>query len=134
MKYFLIVAIFLGCGCSSQSRVGEVAQADTTLIAKADTDILFQSVENSFNNNDRKRLKRQYPKTLEKIEKRKPLSLQDIKNLTRSGISDPEIIEEISKTHSIFYLTPPDEKELEDAGVSNRVIEHMKETSDTHYY
>jgi len=82
---------------------------------------------------DRNRLNRYYPKTLERIDKYQRLSLQDIINLTRSGVTDNVIIYEISATRSIFYLTPDDEKQLQQAGVSNKVMDAMKETSDTRY-
>jgi len=79
---------------------------------------------------DLKRLERHYPKTLEKIEDNRPLSIQDIKNLTRAGVADAVIIHEISTTRSIFYLSPEEEQELKQAGVSHAVINHMKNTSD----
>jgi len=82
---------------------------------------------------DRNRLERSYPSTLEKIDDQRTLNLQDIKNLTRSGVADSVIIHEIQATRSIFYLTPEEVDELKHAGVSQRVISHMLETGKTHY-
>lgn len=82
---------------------------------------------------DRTRLEYKYPQTLAKIDKKQHLSVQDIKNLTRSGIADPVIIYEISATHTIFYLTPEDEDELRYAGVSEKVIDHMRKTGESRY-
>jgi len=82
---------------------------------------------------DKKRLYRYYPSTLTKIENNDSLSLQDIKNLTRIGVSDDVIIYEIGATASLFYLTPDDETELEQAGVSYRVIQAMKNSGGLTY-
>lgn len=93
-----------------------------------DISLILSSLEQG----DRKRLERNYPNTLTRIDQIKPLSLQDIKNLTRSGVSDTIIIYEISLTRSVFFLTPDDEKELQMAGVSEKVINHMKIGSPLH--
>ena len=82
---------------------------------------------------EHKRLKRNSPDTLKKIEKNKPLNLYDIKVMTRSGVSDDAIISAIETTHSTFFLTSADVTDLRQAGVSQRVLEKMNETGKYHY-
>lgn len=82
---------------------------------------------------NRDRLERHYPKTLEKLDNQRPLRMIDVINLTRAGFSDREIIHEIHATRSSFYLTPDDEQTLEQAGVSKRVIDEMKDSAYTRY-
>ena len=128
MKNPLAIAIFLiACSCESTSYVATL-QSDS-LVAGA---IPINS-QMGLTKEDKKRLERHYPKTLEKIEKHHRLNIQDIKNMTRIGVSDDVIIYEISATRSFFFLTPDDERELEQAGVSNHVINAMKDTIEDRY-
>ena len=96
----------------------------------AENEPTFQTVNysNFLTEDDRRRLYRTYPITLEKIEENKALSLQDIKNLTRSGVSDDAMIRLIAATRSYYFLTPEDVEELQQAGVSNKVIKQMDQT------
>ena len=127
MKPFCIAIALLFCGCSSNSYLATL-QSDSLV---AGTIPINASM--GLTKEDKSRLERHYPKTLEKIEKHHRLNLQDIKNLTRIGASDDVIIYEISSTRSFFFLTPDDEEELQQAGVSNRVIDAMKDTIQDQY-
>lgn len=87
------------------------------------------ALEQKLTPDDIERLKRHYPKTLQRLENYKPLYMQDIINMTRAGVSDDTIIHEIHLTRSSFYLTPQNEQTLLQAGVSKRVINEMMDTA-----
>lgn len=70
------------------------------------------------------------PYTLHKIDRRQQLSLNDIKEMSKNGINDHVIINEIKSTNSVFYLTTADIIDLKDAGVSQRVIDFMIQTGE----
>lgn len=91
------------------------------------------AMEHRLTDEDMHRLRRHYPNTLERICHHDPLLLQDIINLTRAGVSDDVIIHEIHVTRSSFYLTPENEKTLQQAGISKRVIDEMLDTTNDHY-
>jgi surface antigen len=77
---------------------------------------------------ERERLSRQAPRTLEHIDRGQPLGLADIKALAKSGISDEVIISQIRASRTVYRLTTAEIIELRDAGVSNRVIDFMINT------
>lgn len=131
MKRVSLLLILVAAGCSRGTNTAALISRSDTLIAANK----FPSIpsQDELTDADRKRLDRHYPNTLKKLDNRKPLSLQDIKNMTRSGVADNAIIAQITATRSIFYLTPSDEVELEQAGVSFAVIEAMKRTSEIDY-
>ncbi|NGX37552.1 MAG: hypothetical protein K1000chlam2_00708 [Chlamydiae bacterium] len=128
MNKWLSIAILLtAAGCSSRSNIA-MLQSESLVAGK-----IPSSSQMGLTKEDKNRLNRHYPKTLERIEGRQKLSVQDIKNMTRIGASDAIIIFEIQATRTLFFLTPDDERELEQAGVSNQVINAMKDTIQDRY-
>lgn len=138
-KLFLLSLFLFGCskGEVEENSVASESSVQTTstspAIAAQVNSIEVVLMAHPLEPSDRTRLEYKYPQTLAKIDKKQHLSVQDIKNLTRSGIADPVIIYEISATHTIFYLTPEDEDELRYAGVSEKVIDHMRKTGESRY-
>ncbi|NGX26815.1 MAG: hypothetical protein K940chlam6_00740 [Chlamydiae bacterium] len=132
ISYFLFLLAI--CGCQSKSNTQTAALlSSSALIASAEDSVILTALEHKLTPNDIHRLDRHYPKTLEKLEKYRNLNAQDIKNMTRAGVTDDVIIHEIKATRSSFFLTPEDERELEQAGVSRKVIMAMKQTVDDRY-
>jgi hypothetical protein len=132
MKKIAFILVIL-CGCQSKSSTETAALLSSTLIASANDQVILTASDHKLTPEDIHRLDRYYPKTLEKLENYRELNAQDIKNMTRAGIADPVIIHEIQLTRSTFFLTPEDEHELEQAGVSKKVIMAMKHTVDDRY-
>ncbi len=77
---------------------------------------------------DRDSLQKQSPRTLNKIDNKEPLSVDDIKKMSKAGLSDNVIISQIQATNSVFYLSTADIIDLKNAGVSQRVIDYMIQT------
>jgi len=82
----------------------------------------------SLDASDRSSLEKQSPRTLKKIDNGEQLSTDDIKKMSRAGISDDTIISQIHETKSIFYLSSADIVDLKKAGISQRVINTMIQT------
>jgi len=74
------------------------------------------------------RLRAQAPKTMQRIDQGQPLTVLDVKSLTKAGISDDLIISQIRNSRTVYYLTTADIINLKNAGVSERVIDFMINT------
>jgi outer membrane lipoprotein SlyB len=77
---------------------------------------------------DRKIMAERSPNTLDKIDRKEQLTLEDIKNMSQNGLSDKVIIGQIQNTESIFHLSTEELIELKKAGVSEAVIDYMIQT------
>jgi uncharacterized protein YcfJ len=73
-------------------------------------------------------LARESPQTVQRIEQGQPLGLADIKALARAGVSDDVIVSQIRNSRVVYRLTTAEIIDLNDAGVSNRVIDFMINT------
>lgn len=132
LKLFFIPVIaisLMGCG----SNYTTATLSSENLIASSDQNFILTEFSHKLTQDDIQRLDRYYPKTLEKIEKYQNLNVQDVINLTKAGVADDVITYEIRATRSAFFLTPQDERELQQAGVSRKVIRAMKDTVDDRY-
>lgn len=78
---------------------------------------------------DRKIVKKESPQTMKKIDRGEQLSLNDIEKMSQAGIADDKIIGTIHSTGSIYNLSSSDITDLKNAGVSQRVIDHMLQTA-----
>lgn len=133
MRKWIVLALFLaGCGRNTGTETAFIP-SEGELIAMSGETVPVKTLLPRLTEKDRKRLYRDYPKTLERIKRKERLTVQDIKNLTRAGVEDKVIIHEIHETRSMFYLTPDDEYELLQAGVSTNVINEMNETAGSGY-
>ncbi|HTH46022.1 MAG TPA: YXWGXW repeat-containing protein [Candidatus Limnocylindria bacterium] len=60
-----------------------------------------------------------------------PVSVADVENLSRSGMSDNDIINRINNTHTVFHLDADAIIALKNAGVSQNVIAYMVGTANS---
>ncbi len=81
-------------------------------------------------NSDRKIIEKNSPRTLRRIDRGEQLTLGDIKELSKNGLSNKVILEQINSTSSVFCLSEGDILDLESAGVSQKVIQFMIETGE----
>jgi hypothetical protein len=71
----------------------------------------------------------QPPPTVVVAPQSQPMSIADIKAMAKSGISDDIIINQIMNTHSVYNLDANDIIDLKTAGVSDKVMTYMMNTS-----
>ena len=77
------------------------------------------------------RLRAQAPQTYARVEQGQPLSLADVKALSRAGISDDVIISQVKNSRAVFRLSAADIIDLRDAGVTDKVVNYMINTPST---
>ena len=77
----------------------------------------------------RDRLRRSSPETYQRMDRGQPLTIADVKSLSRAGISDDLILSQISNTQTAFRLSTADILDLNSGGVSEKVISYMINTS-----
>lgn len=85
-------------------------------------------VGHAMDQQQREILARQSPQTLHRVEQGQPLSLADIKALSRAGVSDEVIISQIRQSRTAYRLSTAEIIDLKDSGVSQRVIDFMINT------
>jgi len=73
-------------------------------------------------------LRAQAPQTLQRVEQSQPLTVADIKALTKAGISDDLIISQIRNSRTVYHFSTAGIVDLKTAGVSERVIDFMLNT------
>lgn len=66
--------------------------------------------------------------TRARVQQGQPLTLEDVKVLSRAGVEDHLIISQINATRTVYILNSAQIIDLKDAGVSQRVIDHMINT------
>lgn len=74
---------------------------------------------------DRKVMERTSPRTVERMDRGEPLTVNDIIKLSQGGISDDTTINYMQQTGSSYTLSQAQIRRLADAGVSQRVINYM---------
>ena len=77
------------------------------------------------------RLRQQYPDTYARAQAGTPLSLADVKAMSRAQVSDDTIIAQIINSHTVYHLRATDIIDLQDSGVSKRVIDYIVNTPTT---
>jgi outer membrane lipoprotein SlyB len=85
-------------------------------------------IGNSADEAQRERIREESPQTLTRIEQGQPLTLADIKALSKAGVSEEVILSQIRNSRTVYRLSANEIIELHDAGVSNRVIDFMINT------
>lgn len=74
---------------------------------------------------DRKVMERSSPRTVDRMDRGEPLTLNDIIKLSQSGINDSTIVQYMKMTKSSYHLSQTQVRRLQDAGVSQTVIDFM---------
>lgn len=77
---------------------------------------------------DRKVMERSSPRTVDRMDRGEPLTLNDIIKLSQSGINDTTIINYMKTSKSSYHLSQTQVRRLQDAGVSQTVIDFMVES------
>jgi len=77
---------------------------------------------------DRKIIEKSSPRTVDRIDRNEPLTINDVIKLSQGGVSDDTIIEYMRNTQSSYNLSRTQIRRLEDAGVSQQVIHYMIDT------
>ena len=74
---------------------------------------------------DRRVMERSSPRTVDRMDRGDPLTINDVIKLSQGGVSDDTIIRYMHDTGSTYNLSQAQIRRLQDAGVSQRVINEM---------
>lgn len=74
---------------------------------------------------DRKVMEKSSPRTVDRIDRGEPLTINDVIKLSQGGVSDDAIIQYMRETASSYRLSGAQQRRLQDAGVSQRIINDM---------
>ncbi|MBN1915112.1 MAG: hypothetical protein JW769_04415 [Parachlamydiales bacterium] len=77
---------------------------------------------------DRKIMEEQSPRTVQRMDRQEPLTINDIIKLAQGGVSDDTIIRYIDDTNTRYNLSEAQVDRLHKGGVSQRVINYMINT------
>lgn len=144
MKKFIFLAAFLGLlvtGCETKTGTGALAGGALgagaggligggrgALIGGAVGAISGGLVGAALDEQDRKVMERSSPRTVERMDKGEPLTVNDVIQLSQGGVSDETIIRYIRESRTTYQLSQYHIRKLQQGGVSQRVINYMIDT------
>ncbi len=76
-------------------------------------------------------LQSQAPQTWQRVEQGQPLAVEDVKALTKAGVTNDLIISQIRNSHTVYRLNTEQIIDLKNSGVSEAVIDFMINTPGT---
>lgn len=123
-SYLIIYLALLISGC--ESSIKSPTQSDIAISSAIDTKTTL--VDASLDEQDRKIMEKTSPRTVERMDRKEPLTINDIIKLSQSGINDDTIMIYIQKTKTTYNLSQAQINRLQEAGVSQRVINYMVST------
>ena len=74
---------------------------------------------------DRKVMEKSSPRTVDRMDRGETLTINDVIKLSPGGVSDDAIINYMHDTTSSYSLSQAQQRRLQDAGVSQRIIHDM---------
>jgi outer membrane lipoprotein SlyB len=118
-------------GAVSGAVIGGPHAGEGALIGGAVGAVTGGLIGHSLDQEEQARLRAQAPQTYVRVDQGQPLVPADVKALTRAGVSDEVIINQIRSTHTTYHLSAADIIDLHAAGVSEKVINFMINTPAT---
>lgn len=143
LRSLIIVSLFTLCLISCQSKSGTGALAGGAIGTTAGAIVGGGSgaiiggaagaaggalIGAALDEQDRKIMDKTSPRTVERMDRGEPLTINDIIKLSQGGISDETIIRYIQDTKTTYNLSQAQINRLQEAGVSQRVINYMIDT------
>jgi len=126
MKFFFyLLPLFLGFSQAYSNLDLPAYSQEITTISRKSLQGMFGS---SLDEQDRKIMKEASPSTIVRMERGEPLTIVDVIQLHRNGISDETILQYMKFTRTTYSLSQAQLKHLQHAGVSQKVIHYMIDT------
>lgn len=110
---------------------GGANTAAGVLIGGAIGAITGGAIGHSLDQEQEARLRAQAPQTYQIVTQGQPLGIADVIAMSRAGVSDDVIINQIRNTHTLYRMVAEDIIALHNAGVSQSVINYMINTPNT---
>ncbi len=134
-----ILTLFTGCasntgtgilaGCTLGATIGGISGGSNgALVGSAAVVLAGGLIGAALDQQDKRVMQQSSPRTVDRMERGEPLTLNDIIKLSQGGIADDTIINYIHEKDTVYNLTQAQTRRLQDAGVSQRVINYMINT------
>lgn len=120
-----------GSGAALGAILGGRHSGEGALIGGAIGAITGGLIGHSMDQDAAARLRTQAPVTYQRIDQGQPLGVADVKAMAQARISDEVIISQIRNTHTVYRLSAADIIDLNNSGVSQKVIDYMINTPRT---
>jgi uncharacterized protein YcfJ len=138
MKATIFFTALMAVGCASNTGTGILAGATLgssaggligggqgSAIGAAAAAITCGLIGAALDEQDRKVMEKSSPRTVDRMERKDPLTLNDIIKLSQGGVSDDAIIRYLNDIPGQYELSQAQVRRLRDSGVSQRVIHFM---------
>jgi outer membrane lipoprotein SlyB len=135
---FLITVLCLFTGCETRTGTGALAGGGVgaavggtisggqgALIGGVAGAVAGGLIGAALDEQDRKVMQRTSPRTVDRMDRGEPLTVNDVIKLSQGGVSDESIIHYLQQAGSTYNLSQAQIRRLQDAGVSQRVINYM---------
>ncbi len=132
------ILLLLSIGCSTKTGTGALAGGTLgavvggaagggkgALIGGAAGVVAGGLVGAALDEQDRRVMERTSPRTVDRMDRGEPLTVNDVIKLSQGGVSDETIISYMDQMGSTYNLSQAQIRRLQDAGVSQRVINYM---------
>lgn len=127
-----LFAALIFCGCSSKASTGTVsggaAGVSATVSGSAAGSTSGGILGASLDEQDRKIMEQSSPRTVERMERGEPLTVNDVIKLHEGSVSDDTVIRYIHDTKTSYNLSQAQIRRLQEAGVSQRLVNYMIDT------
>lgn len=140
MKYLFLVCCLILASCSTNKGTGAISgcvlgasagslvSGQSALIGTAAGALAGGIIGAVLDEQDRKVMERSSPRTVDRMDRGEPLTINDVIKLSQGGVSDDTIVNYMRDTGSNYNLSQAQIRRLQDNAVSQRVIDYMTET------
>lgn len=138
MKYSVLLSTLILASCASNTGTGVISGGIIgagaggiagggrgALIGSAAGILAGGLIGAALDEQDRRVMERSSPRTVDRMDRGEPLTINDVIKLSLGGVSDDTMMGYMRETGSSYSLSQAQIRRLQDAGVSQRVINYM---------
>lgn len=138
MKHSVLILSILVASCASNTGTGVLSGGVIggtiggvfgggrgALIGSATGIIVGGLIGAALDTQDRKVMQRKSPRTVDRMDRGEPLTINDVIKLSQGGVSDEQIASYMRETSSYYHLSQAQIRRLHDSGVSQKIINQM---------
>jgi outer membrane lipoprotein SlyB len=138
MKFYILLVLLITASCSSNTGTGVITGGviggaaggiagggKGGFIGSASGMIVGGLIGAILDEQDRRVMKKSSPRTVDRMDRGDPLTINDVIKLSQNGVSDDTIVRYLEKTYSLYSLSQIQIRRLQESGVSQSVINNM---------
>jgi hypothetical protein len=126
IHFLLIVLCFASCTTNTSTGLVEVSPSDEKVTPKKSSDVVFGALVGSYLGSHELKNLRSSPRTVQRMDRGEPLTLDDIIKLHEGCVSDQTIIRYIHDSQAVYSLTESNIRRLRSSGMSEAIIVTMR--------